>query len=61
MDERVSKLNTVIQETMEATIPSRNRQHKTWISDETLEMAKIKRQVKQRRHESNDIAIENRK
>jgi len=44
-DERVSKLNTIIQETKKATIPARKRQHKAWISDETLEMVKIKRQL----------------
>jgi len=61
MDERVSKLNTTIQETMKAIIPARKRQYKAWISDETLEMAKIKRQLKQRRQESNDITIKYRK
>jgi len=35
VDEKVSKLNTTIQETMKAIIPARKIQYKAWISDNT--------------------------
>jgi len=46
---------------MKATIPAEKKQHKPWISEKTLELAKIKRQLKQRRQNSDSLAAEYRK
>lgn len=48
---RVIGLNMAIKEAVMVTLPVVNKRNKRWITEHTLEMAKQKREMKQRRQE----------
>jgi len=52
LDQRVERLKTGIVEAMKQMVPEKIKPNKLWISDNTPQLAKEKRQLKQRRRQS---------
>ena len=52
LDQRVERLKTGIVEAMKQMVPEKIKPNKLWISDNTPQLAKEKRQLKQRMRES---------
>ena len=55
LDQRVERLKTGIVDTIKQTVPDKIKPNKLWISDNTLQLAKKKRQLKQRIRESDTM------
>ena len=54
LNDRVRRLNEAIQQAVREILPTVCKPNKPWITERTLQLAKKKRQMKQRRQESED-------
>lgn len=61
IDEQASWLTVCISKAAEATLPKSHKPNKPWISEKTLELAGRKRQMRQKRNESDEMETKYRK
>ena len=61
IDQRIENINKIILETTEMIIPEKEKANRKWISSETLELAKEKREIRVRMKNSKELVTEYRK